>query len=247
MKGFYKSVSLVMVLIMSILLMCSCTGHPSQTPSKDNGYYIKVGDNELSGEYIGYFFYVAQLNMIKEAGMVLGDGGNSTQADVDTFWQTTEIDGKSAVDVARDLAADNAVMLTVQYLRATDEGITLSDEEAKQISQQISDTAQANGGKDAFEQTLADMGCDSKSYKQILTENRYVEKLYEHYDQNGKLSVTDAELDAFMASQGAQISSEQALDYAKKDKFNSMAEQWKKDYEISISENKMKELKVKKD
>lgn len=247
MNRIFKSVSLVVVFVMTILLMCSCTDHPSQSGSVKDTYYIKVGDTELTKEYIGYFFYVAQLNMIKEAGMVLGEGGNSTQDDIDTFWATTEIDGKTAVDAARDLAADNAVMQTVQYLKAVDEGITLSKDEQSRIARQIADTIESNGGKEAFDKTLADMGCDAEAYEQILTENKYVEKLYTLYDESGKLSVSDEELSSYTQNHSDEVSPELILDYAKKDKFNSMVQQWEKDYEILISTDKMKEMKIKKD
>ncbi len=245
MKGFIKSVSFIIVLVMMVFVFCSCAEHPAHNDPQTNAYYIRVGETELSKEYIGYFFYVAQLNMIKEAGMVVGEGGNSTKEDVDTFWETTEIDGKSAVDVARDLAADNAVMQTVQYLRAADEGITLSKDDEAQITQQIKNAVDSNGGQEAFDKILSDMGCDAKAYEQILTENKYVEKLYVLYDESGKLSVTNEELSAYLSNHADEVSPDDVLEYVKKDKFNSMVQQWEKDYEISISDEKMKEFHVK--
>jgi len=114
-KRTVKLISLILILLISVSVLCSCKSFSGS--SSDDLPYITVGDKKVTKEYIGYFFYVAKLNMIKEAGMTLGEGGNSTQADVDAFWANTEIEGRTAVDVARDLAADNAVIQTVQYLK----------------------------------------------------------------------------------------------------------------------------------
>ncbi len=227
---------------LAVLLLCSCTAHNPGGAGKDE-FYIKINENSLSKEYIGYFFYVAQLNMIKEAGMVLGEGGNSTDEDVALFWETTEIEGKSAVSVARDLAADNAVIQTVQYLKAKEEGIALSDTEEEQITSQINATIESNGGEEAFDKLLKSMGCDSASYRQILTENKFVEKLYNEYNNSGKLDITNDELSAYSVDLEPEI----VLDMAKKDKFNQMAQQWKNEYDIIISDEKMNEFDIKKD
>ncbi len=247
MKRLIKPLAILIVSVM-VISFCSCTSLNSgnTTDSDGSSFYIKVGDVSLSKEYIGYFFYVAQLNMIKEAGMILGEGGNSTDEDVATFWKTTEIEGKSAVNVARDLAADNAVMQTVQYLKAVDEGVTIPDEENEQITAQINNTIELNGGREAFDKLLADMGCDADAYRQILLENKYVEKLFAMYDSNGKLDITDDELMAYTANHGEDISPEIILETAKKDKFNKMINQWEDEYQISISDEKMKEFMIKK-
>lgn len=244
MKKHFKLISLIVIFIISSLVLCSCS--PSNTSSTDNHPYIKVGDRELRREYIGYFFYVAQLNMIQEAGMTLGEGGNSTQEDVDSFWKTTEIEGRSAVDVARDLAADNAVIQTIQYLKAISESIKLTADEEKEITSQINAAIETSGGQQAFNNQLKSMDSDLDAYRQILTENKYVQKLYDKYDSDGKLSVSDEELNAYSQNHSGEIPEDVMFDYAKKDKFNRMAQEWEKEYDIVISDKKMKEFNVKK-
>ena len=49
---------------------------------------IKVDDEEISKEYIGYFFYLAKQNMLSEAGF---NEENSTDEDIRLFWENTEI------------------------------------------------------------------------------------------------------------------------------------------------------------
>lgn len=245
MKKHIRLISFFVYLIIASLVLCSCS--PGDTSSSDSHFFIKVGDRELEREYIGYFFYVAQLNMIREAGMTLGEGGNSTQADVDSFWKTTEIEGRSAVDVARDLAADNAVIQTIQYLKAVSENIKLTTDEEKEIINGINAAIESSGGQQAFNKQLKSMGCDIDAYKQILTENKYVQKLYDKYDTDGKLSVSDEELNAYSQNHSGEIPEDVIFDYAKKDKFNRMAQEWEKEYEIIISDKKMKEFTIKKD
>ena len=240
MKVIKNLISLLVVF--AVLCMCFSSCSPNNTTS--DGSYIKVGDRELSKEYIGYFFYVAKLNMIKEAGFVTGEGGNATDEDVDSFWETTEIEGKSAVDVARDLASDNAVIQTVQYLEAVKEGIKLTSDDEKEIAAQISAATESSGGKEAFNAQLKKMGCDADAYKQILTENKYVQKLYDKYDSDGKLSVFDEELSYYASQVPEGTSPELVFDSAKKDKFNKMAQEWEKEYEIVISDKGMKEFTV---
>jgi len=240
MKKFKKLISL----LISLSLLCMCFSSCSPDNNKVGGSYITVGDRELSKEYIGYFFYVAKLNMIKEAGFVTGEGGNATDEDVASFWETTEIEGKSAVDVARDLASDNAVIQTVQHLEAVKEGIKLTSEEEKEIASQISAATESSGGKEEFNAQLKKMGCDADAYRQILTENKYVQKLYDKYDSDGKLSVSDEELSAYASLVPEGTSPELIFDSAKKDKFNKMSGEWEKEYEIVISDKGMKEFNV---
>lgn len=238
-----KLISLCLVVALASVFFCSCSSNGGE--KADKGPYIKVGERKLSKEYIGYFFYVAQRNMIKEAGFNPGDGGNATEEDIKSFWETTEIEGRSATDVARDLAADNAVIQTVQYLKAVQEGIKLSGDDEKNITAQINAAIESSGGQEKFTNQLKSMGCTSQAYRQILTENKYVQKLYDKYDSDGKLSVSDEELNEYSKNFPSETSAELIFDLAKKDKFNRMAAGWENEYEIVISDKKMKEFQVK--
>jgi len=89
------------------------------------------------------------------------------------------------------------------------------------------------------------MDCNASAYRQILTENIYVQKLYDKYDFEGKLSVSDEEIKIYSQNHQNEISPEMMIDSAKKDKFNKMAQDWKKEYEVKINDNKMKEFTIK--
>ena len=85
-----KLISLCLVVALASVFFCSCSSNGGE--KTDKGPYIKVGERKLSKEYIGYFFYVAQRNMIKEAGFNPGDGGNATEEDIKSFCTSREAD-----------------------------------------------------------------------------------------------------------------------------------------------------------
>lgn len=231
----WLSVALSVLLCISIFAACS-----DRTGSGDVDF-IKVDAESLSREYIGYFFYVAQTSMLSEAGHTKE---NSTKEDISLYWETTEIEGTNAVDVARDVAADNAVLQKVQYLKAIQEGITLTQEEFDSIDSDIQTTAANNGGVSQFGKLLDDMGTDMNAYKQIITENIYIQKLYDKYDAQGSLNISDAELAAFSEIHANEYPPQHMLDLAKKEKFNTFAKQWEKDADIVIDDEAMKQFNV---
>ncbi|MBR2404170.1 MAG: hypothetical protein IKA95_00730 [Clostridia bacterium] len=227
---------ILMVSLLFALGACSGISDPS-----DSAVYISVDSKPLTKEYIGYFFYVAQSSMLSEAGHTTD---NSTDEDIALYWQTTEIEGKNAVEVARDVAADNAVFQTVQYLKAVAEGILLTSDEQAAIDADVASVVTAQGGEEAFSALLADMGTNMQAYKQIITENAYISKLYSTYDANGLLDISDAELLAFSEAHAEEFSPDMMLDAAKKEKFNAIAKQWEKDAEIFIDDEAMKQFEI---
>ncbi len=235
MKTFIRTVS-VFLAVFFLLSMCACVNN-----GKDKTVSVTVNNEPLSDEYIGYFLYVAKLSMLSEAGY---NDENSTEEDIETYWKTTEIEGENAIDVARDIAVNNAVSQKVQYLKSLEEGLDLNADEIAVIEQQLSATTESNGGEKEFSKTLADMGTNFESYKQIVIENTCISKLYELYESQGKLEISDAELSQYTEANADTIPMEMMYEYAKKDKFNSMAKQWEKEYDIIIDDDAVKNLNI---
>ncbi len=233
-----KFISLVMLSVLVVLCGCGCSVEKTST---DNGYYVKVNDEQLTKEYIGYFFSVAQESMLSEAGYT---PENSTQKDIDTYWETTELEGKNAVEVARDVAVNNAVMQKIVFQKAVEEGIVLSDDEIAYLDSDLESVVSANGGKDAFGELLSLKGTDAVAYKQILTENMYMEKLFQKYDSDGVLAVTDDELVAFSDANASNYPSDEMLFELKKQKFNEISLSWEKEAVIEINDEKINEFNV---
>ena len=132
MKKHIRLISFVLLLL-SFSAFCACT---PGTVTKSTDVCIKINNEPLDNSYIGYFFYIAKTSMISEAGYT---GGNSSEEDIRTYWETAEIDGVNAVEVARDVAADNAVFQKIQYQKAIEEGITLSEEQLASMKAEIAD------------------------------------------------------------------------------------------------------------
>ncbi len=229
---------LSLILLIFVILLPACS---DRTKSEAEKVYITVNDEPLSKEYISYFFYVAEIGMLSEAGYT---SENSTQEDIATYWKTTEIDGKNAVDVARDLAADNAVLQKLQYQKALSEGISLSAQESANIDKEVISTSESNGGYEEFEKTLSDMGTDMASYKQIITENLYIQKLYEKYDADGALAVSDEAIAELRGQYADNVTDEEITDILKKQEFNKIVKQWKKEASIEIDDESIKEFNV---
>lgn len=239
MTGKKRYVSLILILVLIILSFSACTHAPSKKTSEKKDVYIEVNGEILSKEYIGYFFYLAQTAMLEEAGY-----SGSSSDEIRTYWETAKIDGKDAADVARDIAADNAVSAKIQYLKAVDEGIVVTDKETEMINSDINSSAQSQGGMKEFEKFLVTKGTNLEAYRQTKLENVYIQKLYEKYDADGTLDISDTELSDYAASHNGEIDPEYILEYAKSEKFNSMVEQWKKDFEIIINDSLMKQFEV---
>ncbi len=235
-----KSVRLIslVLLVLSFVLFCACADNIT---SKSSDVCIKINNEPLDNDYIGYFFYIAKTSMLSEAGYT---SENSSEYDIKTYWETTEIDGVNAVEVARDIAADNAVFQRIQYQKAIEEGITLTDEQISAIKSDIDDIIVNNGGRKEFEKLLAEMGTNVAAYEQILTENLYISELYNLYDSKGMLDISDAELAAFSDAHAQVISPENMSDSAKMDKFNSIARGWEKNADIFIDDAAMKQFEV---
>ncbi|MBQ4527423.1 MAG: hypothetical protein II998_05050 [Clostridia bacterium] len=236
-----KRLICLIVTLVFIISFTSCSDSTENNKDKNTDYYITVNDEILSKEYISYFFYLAQESMLSEAGWT---NDNSTQADIQTYWETTEIDGKSAIDVARDAAAINAVEQKVKYFKALLEGITLSDDILEQIENEILSVIEQNGGEAVFEETLNSMGTDIESYRQIVIENTYIQLLYDSYVSNGIITLTDDELSEFTEKNFNKYNENEMHEAALMNKFNNMAKEWEKEFEIFINDDSMNEFDI---
>jgi len=77
-----------------------------------------------------------------------------------------------------------------------------------------------------------------------ITENVYIQNLYNKLDSEGALSVSEDELAAFTEAHSADYLPEEMLDLAKKDKFNAMAKQWESEAKIEIDDEAIKQFKI---
>lgn len=237
-KGF--KIFLSVVLVFAFVFICACSSKPALSP-EDNSY-ISVNGEEISKEYIGYFFYLAKQNMLSEAGF---NEENSTDEAIKQFWENTEIEGKDAIDTARDFAVNHSIDLKIQYQKALKEGITLTDEEMKSFENEISELIKLQGGEKDFDKKLAQMDTDRQSYKTIRLENLYVQKLFQKYIDDKVILVTDDEISSYKASVGIlDISDEEIITKLTNEKFENMVSLWRNEAKITINDNNIKTFEI---
>lgn len=231
---------LSIILVFAFVFICACSSKPALSPQESG--YIKVDDEEISKEYIGYFFYLAKQNMLSEAGF---NEENSTDEDIRQFWENTEIEGKGAIDTARDFAVNHSIDLKVQYLKALKEGITLTDDEIQSFENEISEVIKLQGGEKDFDKKLADMDTNREAYKTIRLENLYVQKLFQKYIEDKIITVNNDEILKFKETYGDEaLTDEDISNQIMNNKFEQLVSVWRNETQIIINDENIKKFNV---
>ncbi len=167
----------LLVLMLSVLLLTSCAGKPVATVGN-----IKITQSEFA-------FY---LNSIKNQM-------SDTELQTDEDWETKEIEGKKAIDVAKQQAMDNAVRNALYIEAAESAGLSLSDEDKITIQNTKEQLVAGYGSKKAYNEFLKnnnitdefiEMMCKSSVYYdkigQMITEEKTVsdEELKSYFEEN---------------------------------------------------------------
>ena len=131
------------------------------------------GETVTADDFYQYFPSV-QSSMLSEAGI------NTSDSDaVANFWKSTEIEGKNALTVAKERALNEAVNAVVQTKTADKMGITLTEDDKKQISDYKTSTIQQSyGSKSNFINHLKEMNTTETAYDKALTASLISSKLY---------------------------------------------------------------------
>ncbi|NLY42880.1 MAG: hypothetical protein GX066_02690 [Clostridiaceae bacterium] len=113
---------------------------------------------------------------------------------VDNFWDT-EIEGKKAVDVAKEKAMDAAISSKVQLQKAKEMGLSLTDEDLKAVREEKTHYVEHWGGLDGYNKLLDDIGITDKGFDKVLQDLKLAEKLYSKLtDKEEGFTITDEEL-----------------------------------------------------
>ena len=103
-----KRIKFISILVI-LALLCSCS-------LINNSYIAKVNDEQIKLAEYKYYLEIVKFSIIATAG---------TSADDGAFWSSTDINGKSAIEIAKETALDDAVKATIIAQQAKKEGITL--------------------------------------------------------------------------------------------------------------------------
>lgn len=134
-----------------------------------DSYVAKVG-----GERITRSEYTIILNSEKQ--FMLGVFGISEQEAAD-FWNI-KIEGENAIDIAKKRALDMAWESEIQYIKAKERGIKLTDEEKKMISNAIDSSIPSNAKTTAEinEYFTSLFGVTHKELKKVYKDYYLIEK-----------------------------------------------------------------------
>lgn len=166
-------ISAVVAVCLILSLLSGCTIVNNTTVATVNGEKITLS------EYAIYFTQI-QYSMLDEAGILYGE-------DADKFWSTTEIEGKKALDVAKERALEEAVEVAVKQLKASELNVALSAGEDTALEEQIGSAITSMGGKSEFEKELKKMGTTLSAYKKWVKKGQLgykVENTLAGFDEN---------------------------------------------------------------
>lgn len=174
----------LLLVMLSVLLLASCGGKPVAT----------VGDIKITQSEFEFY-----LDSIKNQM-------SDTELQTDEDWENKEIEGKKAIDVAKQQAMDNAVRNAL-YIEATEAaGLSLTEEEKKTV--------------DATKQQLVSGYGSDKAYKDFLNSNNITDEFIEmmckssvYYNKIGQIvteetPVGDNELSAYFEENKADFERE---------------------------------------
>lgn len=167
----------LLLVMLSVLLLASC----------GSGSVATVGNTKIAQSEFEFYLESIKNQM------------SDTELQTDEDWESKEIEGKKAIDVAKQQAMDNAVRNALYIEAAEAAGISLTEEDKKTIEATKEQLVSGYGSEKAYKEFLKnnnitdefiEMMCKSSVYYnkigQIVTEEKTVEdaELEAYYEQN---------------------------------------------------------------
>lgn len=148
----------ILPILVIMLLLSSCGGN----------IVAKVGNIKIKPEEFSFY-----LNEIKTQMQ-------STELKTDEDWETQEIEGKKAIDVAKEKAMDNAIKNAL-YIEATKAaGIKFSSEDLTTINGIKTQIVESYGGGATYNQYLKENNITDKFINMMVESSAYLNKIREY-------------------------------------------------------------------
>ena len=160
-------------LFLLLALLCGCN-------SANNAYIAKVNDEEIKVSEYKYYLEIVKFSIAATAGTSINDSA---------FWESTDINGKSVIEIAKETALDDAVKATIIAQQAKKEGISISGNNAK--------TQIENAKKSEIATYLKQNGVSDKGLTLALNKTYLRTKLFEKYKNENIISATDENISNF--------------------------------------------------
>lgn len=171
-----KLFALILVFVMVMLSSCGLV---------NTSVIGTINGNEISLSEFNYFLSIIKTEMLNQTGAT----------DDKTFWET-QIDGKKAIDIAKEKAFDEAFAFEAKYLKAEENGFGINEERILEGNKQYASMVSQYGGDNAFSDYLKQMGSDKEAVKQIMRKSYCISLYLDEYakEQNSPLYVSEEEI-----------------------------------------------------
>ncbi len=167
-----KTLFKILSFCLAVALLTSC----SAFTVKDVSSVATVNGEEILTEEFEYYLLIAKQNILTSAGAA---------EDSKEFWETTDIGGKNAADLAKETALDDAITTTLIAQKARELGISADTSEAKK---QISSVL-ASADDIISTYGITESGLRSSLEKYYLSAN-----LMQQLAEDGKLDISEEAL-----------------------------------------------------
>ncbi|MDR0405875.1 MAG: peptidylprolyl isomerase [Clostridiales bacterium] len=186
MRKFYKSVSVVLVCILSLALI-SCS-------SSKNASIALVNGEKITKEEFSYFLTSVKAQIESE------QGNGSPAALAEDFWETVEIDGQKVIETAKEKALEEVVKVKVARQKAVEAGVKITSAQREDINNRIGKLI-ASYGKDGVDAYLGQYGLNQTLFEKQLEDSFYRQNLTEQLTE----SVSETDAKAFFDSKVARV------------------------------------------
>ena len=178
MKRFMKITAILCAVC--FLAGCGLIGESDkavQKKEKENSV-VTVNGTHISKSRFNYYFYNEQDEILKSAGIA-----NAADIPAD-FWEQ-KTDGKTNLEMAKENALAALIDDVLKYQQAIEEDIKISNDERQMIDSQIGQMKQNAEMMSQLEQ----INVDADTYKDLVTESMYIQKLLSKYVDEGKIKI----------------------------------------------------------
>lgn len=172
--------------IMTAVAVCLIVSLLSGCTIVNNTTIATVNGEKVSESEFKIYFAQIQYSMLDQAGI-------QNPEDIDTFWETTEIEGKKAIDIAKERALEAAASTALMQSKAAELDVKLTAEEEAIIDEQIGKVISNSGGKSAFEEELKLMDATLSDYEKWIKKGQLAYKVEDHLKSLDENKVSEEE------------------------------------------------------
>lgn len=158
---------LATLLIVTTIMTSACTGAKNSV--------VKVGDSYVSQSEFKYY-----LNSVKSQM-------EGTELSSEEDWQTKEVEGKKAIDLAKEKSLDTAVD-NLAYIEVGKKVVTLTDDDKNKITSLKNNIITRYGGQSKYNERIKSWGVDDRFIDMLCESEIYHSKLEEKIESENDIT-----------------------------------------------------------